>query len=63
MRVLLATIAEQSKPESTETDQGASEAADWAIQRSLNAMVKADKKGDSEETSTPQLKEENQEEV
>jgi len=26
-------------------------------------MVKADKKGDSEETSTPQLKEENQEEV
>lgn len=56
-------IAEQSKPESTETDQGASEAADWAIQRSLNAMVKADKKGDSEETSTPQLKEENQEEV
>lgn len=38
-------IAEQSKPEGS-TDAGASDAADWAIARSLSALKSAEEKGD-----------------
>lgn len=52
-------IAEQSKQESQKPDQAASDAADWAIRRSLNAMVEAENQGRSSEgdaSSTPKRK-------
>jgi hypothetical protein len=38
-------IAEQSRQEAETTDQGAADAADWAITRSLNALVEAEQSG------------------
>jgi hypothetical protein len=38
-------IAEQSKQESETPDPGAADAADWAISRSLNALVEAEQSG------------------
>jgi hypothetical protein len=58
-------IAEQSKQDSQNPDQGASEAADWAIARSLNALVQAEHTGrlsDENTSSPPSLKDENDEE-
>jgi hypothetical protein len=59
-------IAEQSKPDSEKTDKGASKAADWAIGRSLQALMEAEagaalQRDDFEAASD--LKDEDQEEV
>jgi hypothetical protein len=59
-------IAEQSKQESEKTDKGASEAADWAIGRSLQALVEAEAGSElqSDISEAPSdLKDEDQEEV
>lgn len=45
-------IAEQSKQEG-QTDAGASDAADWAIARSLSALKKAEKTGELQRMSAP----------
>ena len=44
-------IAEQSKQETDSTDQGAAEAADWAISRSLNALVEAELSGINDQST------------
>lgn len=44
-------IAEQSKQESEITDQGAADAADWAISRSLNALVEAELSGINDQST------------
>jgi len=45
-------IAEQSKQEGSTEDRGASDAADWAIARSLSAMKQADEKGEPKSASS-----------
>jgi len=45
-------IAEQSKQEGSTEDRGASDAADWAIARSLSAMKQADEKGEPKSDSS-----------
>lgn len=44
-------IAEQSKQEAETTDQGAADAADWAISRSLNALVEAELSGINDQST------------
>eukprot|EP00536_Pseudo-nitzschia_multiseries_P017773 jgi/Psemu1/321236/estExt_fgenesh1_pm.C_18040001 len=44
-------IAEQSKQESESTPQGAADAADWAISRSLNALVEAELSGINDQST------------
>ena len=44
-------IAEQSKQEAESTDQGAADAADWAISRSLNALVEAELNGINDQST------------
>lgn len=44
-------IAEQSKQETDSTDQGAADAADWAISRSLNALVEAELSGINDQST------------
>ena len=44
-------IAEQSKQEGDSTDQGAADAADWAITRSLNALVEAEMDGINDQST------------
>lgn len=44
-------IAEQSKQEAETTDQGAVDAADWAISRSLNALVEAELSGINDQST------------
>jgi len=44
-------IAEQSKQEAETTDQGAADAADWAISRSLNALVEAELNGINDQST------------
>jgi hypothetical protein len=46
-------IAEQAKSEAAEPDTGASDAADWAIARSLSALVKATEDGTLQDTTEP----------
>jgi hypothetical protein len=45
-------IAEQSKNDNETQDRGASEAADWAISRSLNALVQAEQSGTLQDASS-----------
>jgi hypothetical protein len=44
-------IAEQSKQEEETADQGAADAADWAISRSLNALVEAELSGINDQST------------
>jgi hypothetical protein len=44
-------IAEQSKQEAETTDQGAADAAEWAIGRSLNALVEAELSGINDQST------------
>ncbi|VEU39096.1 unnamed protein product [Pseudo-nitzschia multistriata] len=44
-------IAEQSRQESDTRDQGAADAADWAISRSLNALVEAEISGINDQST------------
>jgi len=44
-------IAEQSKQEAETNDQGAADAADWAISRSLNALVEAELSGINDQST------------
>mmetsp|Transcript_23963 Transcript_23963/g.56591 ORF Transcript_23963/g.56591 Transcript_23963/m.56591 type:complete len:926 (+) Transcript_23963:271-3048(+) len=44
-------IAEQSKQEAETTDRGAADAADWAISRSLNALVEAELSGINDQST------------